>query len=33
VALHGDLGDVDVGGVGERRDDAAAKREIGQAPQ
>jgi hypothetical protein len=33
VALHGDLCDVDVRGVGERLDDPAAKREIGQAPQ
>jgi hypothetical protein len=33
VALHGDLGDVDVRGVGERLDDPTAEREIGQAPQ
>jgi hypothetical protein len=33
MALHRDLGDVDVRGVGERLDDPAAKREIGQAPQ
>jgi hypothetical protein len=33
MALHGDLGDVDVRGVSERLDDPAAKREIGQAPQ
>jgi hypothetical protein len=34
MALHGDLCDVDdVRGVGERLDDPAAKREIGQVPQ
>jgi hypothetical protein len=33
MAPHGDLCDVDVRGGGERLDDRAAKREIGQAPQ
>jgi len=30
VALHGDLCDLDVGGVGERLDDPAAKRDVRQ---